>query len=78
MKQIVMLRGINLGPNRRVSMAELRKLLGAAGYEDVRTYVQSGNVVLSSGAEPSGLERECADLISERFGFKRAGGRADP
>jgi uncharacterized protein (DUF1697 family) len=69
MKQIVMLRGVNLGPNRRVPMAELRTLLSGAGYEDVRTYVQSGNVVLSSSAQASELERECARLISERFGF---------
>jgi uncharacterized protein (DUF1697 family) len=70
MKQIVMLRGINLGSTRRVPMAELRKLLGGAGYEDIRTYVQSGNVVLSSDADPAELERECAGLISERFGFE--------
>jgi uncharacterized protein (DUF1697 family) len=70
MKQIVMLRGINLGPTRRVPMAELRGLLTGAGYENVRTYVQSGNVVLSSQADPAEIERECAGLISERFGFE--------
>ena len=65
-----MLRGINLGPARRVPMAELRALFAEAGYEDVRTYVQSGNVVLGSNAEPAELEREAAALISERFGFE--------
>ena len=64
-----MLRGINLGPNRRVPMADLRALFGEAGYEDVRTYVQSGNVVLESTAKPADLEREAAALISDRFGF---------
>jgi uncharacterized protein (DUF1697 family) len=64
-----MLRGINLGPNRRVPMAELRALLREAGYADVRTYVQSGNVVLESTAKPAELEREAAVLIAERFGF---------
>ena len=64
-----MLRGINLGPNRRVPMADLRALFADAGYEDVRTYVQSGNVVLESTAKPAELEREAAKLISERFGF---------
>ena len=47
-RRIVLLRGINLGPNRRVPMAELRELFSGAGFEDVRTYVQSGNVVLST------------------------------
>ena len=45
---VAMLRGINIGPNRRVPMADLRTLLTEAGYEDVRTYVQSGNIVLAS------------------------------
>jgi uncharacterized protein (DUF1697 family) len=69
-RQVLMLRGINLGPSRRVPMADLRDLFAQAGYTDVRTYVQSGNVVLGdasrTGAE---LEREAAALISKRFGF---------
>jgi uncharacterized protein (DUF1697 family) len=68
-RQIILLRGINLGPNRRVPMAELRALLGEAGYENVRTYVQSGNVVLDSDASPVELEARTAKLICERFGF---------
>jgi uncharacterized protein (DUF1697 family) len=68
-QQVIMLRGINLGPNRRMPMADLRALFADAGYEDVRTYVQSGNVVLESTAKPAELERETAALISERFGF---------
>jgi uncharacterized protein (DUF1697 family) len=68
-RQVIMLRGINLGPTRRVPMADLRALLTDAGFEDVRTYVQSGNVVLESAAKPAALERETAALISERFGF---------
>jgi uncharacterized protein (DUF1697 family) len=69
MQQVLMLRGINLGPSRRVPMAELRALFADAGYEDVRTYVQSGNVVVGSDAKPAVLEREAAALIAERFGF---------
>jgi uncharacterized protein (DUF1697 family) len=68
-QQVIMLRGINIGPARRVPMADLRALFADAGYEDVRTYVQSGNVVLESTAKPAELERETAALISERFGF---------
>jgi uncharacterized protein (DUF1697 family) len=70
MRQVAMLRGINLGPNRRVPMADLRALFADAGYEDVRTYVQSGNIVLGSSASPADLEREAQRLISERFGFE--------
>lgn len=64
-----MLRGINLGPNRRVPMADLRALLTEAGYTEVRTYVQSGNVVLGSPAKAADVQRQLTTLISERFGF---------
>ncbi len=65
-----MLRGINLGSKRRVPMADLRTLFTGAGYEDVATYVQSGNLVVGSLAVADELERESARLISERFGFE--------
>jgi len=64
-----MLRGINVGGNRRVPMAELRALLTGSGYEDVATYVQSGNIVLSADVATTELESSVSALISERFGF---------
>jgi uncharacterized protein (DUF1697 family) len=69
-RHVLLLRGINLGGKRRVPMADLRALLTDAGYEDVATYVQSGNVVLKSTARPAELEPAVASLITERFGFE--------
>jgi uncharacterized protein (DUF1697 family) len=66
---VALLRGINLGAKRRVPMADLRALLGEAGYEDVRTYVQSGNIILGSSDRPAEVEPALRTLISERFGF---------
>jgi len=66
---VAMLRGINLGGRRRVPMAELRTLLTDAGYDDVRTYVQSGNIVLANPAKPAEVERDLRALIADRFGF---------
>jgi uncharacterized protein (DUF1697 family) len=66
---IVLLRGINLGAKRRVAMSPLRDLLTDAGFEDVRTYVQSGNVVLASHNSPERVGRQSERLISEAFGF---------
>src|SRR5690242_7578408 len=66
----LLLRGINLGPHRRVSMPDPRALLGEAGFADVRTYVQSGNVVLSSRAAPAKVGAQAEALIAERFGFE--------
>jgi uncharacterized protein (DUF1697 family) len=68
-RQVLLLRGINLGPARRVAMPALRDALAEAGYEDVRTYVQSGNVVLSSSKAPEAVRRDSERVISERFGF---------
>lgn len=50
-------------------MAELRQLLTDAGYDDVQTYVQSGNIALTSQAKPAALERDLAKLLEQRFGF---------
>jgi uncharacterized protein (DUF1697 family) len=66
---IALLRGINLGSARRVPMGELRERLTGAGYGDVRTLLQSGNVVLSSPAKPDGLAAELEDRLGDWFGF---------
>jgi uncharacterized protein (DUF1697 family) len=50
---VVLLRGINVNPTTKVAMADLRGLLEALGYTSVRTLLQSGNVLLSSGKRPS-------------------------
>jgi uncharacterized protein (DUF1697 family) len=50
-------------------MPELRSLLAEAGFSDVRTYVASGNVVLSSSSDPAGVAAEAERLIADRFGF---------
>lgn len=49
---IALLRGINVGGNKMMSMADVREKLTAAGYEDVRTLLQSGNVIFKSRRPP--------------------------
>jgi uncharacterized protein (DUF1697 family) len=70
MRQIVLLRGVNIGPRNRIAMPRLRGVLERAGFEDVATYVQSGNVVLTSGLEPERLAAECARLIADELGLE--------
>ncbi len=70
MRQLLLLRGINLGPHRRIAMPALRDVLRDAGFGDVRTYLQSGNVVLSSDAAPVELAAACERLLAERFGHQ--------
>jgi uncharacterized protein (DUF1697 family) len=68
----VLLRGINLGSRNRVAMPDLRQRLQEAGMDDVGTYLQSGNVVVSSDASPEALARDCERVIEAGFGLKIA------
>jgi uncharacterized protein (DUF1697 family) len=69
MRQVALLRGINLGPKRRVPMADLRSRLTDAGYEDVATYVQSGNIVLDAKLKPAALAAALGDELQSWYGF---------
>jgi uncharacterized protein (DUF1697 family) len=66
---IVLLRGINLGKARRVQMGTLRELLSGHGHRDVRTLLQSGNVVLESPSAGVRLERELEAQLEAGLGF---------
>jgi uncharacterized protein (DUF1697 family) len=66
-RQIALLRGVNVGGNKRVEMARLRALLEELGYRDVRTYVNSGNVVFSG---PRRSEKQLEAAIAKAFGFE--------
>jgi uncharacterized protein (DUF1697 family) len=67
MRQVVLLRGVNLGSRNRVAMPALREMFKRAGFGDVRTYLQSGNVVLASDSSPGVLAAQCERLVAEAF-----------
>lgn len=69
---MVFLRGVNLGPTRRLSMPELREVLGSAGYPGVRTYLQSGNLVLDADDRPDQLAERLQNVIEQSFGLQTA------
>lgn len=70
MRLIVLLRGVNVGGAKKVPMPRLRELLEAEGFEDVATYVQSGNVVLSAGGRsPARVGSAIERAIEAEFGF---------
>jgi uncharacterized protein (DUF1697 family) len=68
-QHIVLLRGINLGSRNRIAMPALRAAFEAAGFADVRTYVQSGNVVLSSSATGAEVTGKVQRVIAKEFGL---------
>ncbi|WP_371618534.1 DUF1697 domain-containing protein [Streptomyces sp. NBC_00454] len=71
-KYAALLRGINVGGNKKVPMAELRTVLAGLGHTDVETYLQSGNAVFATAAKkaPEALARELEAAIEAHFGFR--------
>ena len=66
---VALLRGINLGARNKVPMGQLRSSLTAAGFEDVATYVQSGNVVLRRrGGSADEVAAEIEQQVANDFG----------
>jgi uncharacterized protein (DUF1697 family) len=64
---VALLRGINLGARNRVSMADLRALFADVGFEDVATYVQSGNVVFKTSLAESDVIQAVEEQITRRL-----------
>src|SRR6476620_7378896 len=66
---VLLFRGINVGGNKIVKMETLRKVLGEAGFGDVATYIQSGNVVLTSDKDEDAVVATVTKVFDETFGF---------
>ena len=66
---IVLFRGINVGGNKVVKMELLRAMLGELGFGDVATYIQSGNVVLTSDGTVGVVSEAIEGAFSGAFGF---------
>jgi uncharacterized protein (DUF1697 family) len=70
-RHVALLRGINVGRGKRITMDRLRALCRQLGYPDAVTYLQSGNVIFTAtparaGQLPSALERLIADELEMR------------
>ena len=67
---ICLLRGVNVGGNNRIKMAEFRAFLGSLGFGHVETYVQSGSAVFTSElGDCASVRRQIADAFHPKFGF---------
>jgi uncharacterized protein (DUF1697 family) len=71
-QHILLLRGINLGSSNRIAMPALRNALLADGFDDVRTYLQSGNVIASRVGKADDAARRVEKLIAKEFGLEIA------
>ncbi|HEX8624961.1 MAG TPA: DUF1697 domain-containing protein [Allosphingosinicella sp.] len=66
---IALLRAVNVG-GRKLPMAELRALCAELGWEDVETYIQSGNIVFTAPRKADSVEAQLEEAIKERFGME--------
>lgn len=70
---VCLLRGINVGGNNKLPMKELRSLLEVLGLENVKSYIQSGNVVFQSDrTDKATLSKEISAAIEKDHGFAPA------
>ena len=67
-RYLALLRGINVGGRNKVAMADLRDLAAGLGHSDVATYIQSGNLLFTSGGllkvTDFGIARSISDSVS--------------
>lgn len=68
---ITLFRGINVGGHNMLPMKELKVVLEKSGCQEVRTYIQSGNVILASSiSDPAKLARRVSAAVSKSHGFE--------
>jgi uncharacterized protein (DUF1697 family) len=69
MKYVALLRGINVN-GRKVDMKTLAELFVSLGFSEVKTYINSGNVIFESGGKPELVKSKIESAIRKEFGFE--------
>ncbi len=69
---VLLIRGINVGGKNKVPMPALKQLLEKQGFENVRTYIQSGNVVLDSTLDANALASRVEQALPAKFTLDRS------
>jgi len=64
-----LLRGINVGGNKKVPMADLKKLFEKLGFTNVKTLLNSGNALFASDEKKAALHGKIEKAMAEKFGF---------
>ena len=67
---VALLRGVNVGGNNMISMTSLKQSFEAAGFTDVKTYINSGNIIFTTKeSDPRKLERKVEQMVSKEYGL---------
>ena len=68
---VALLRGINVGGKNLIKMTDLKSCFEALGFEDVNTYIQSGNVLFSADkSDQAKLTKRIEEALSKTFNYK--------
>lgn len=68
-RKVGILRGINVGGKRKILMHDLKSMCDNLELENVKTYIQSGNLIFNSDKPNTELENDLEKAIAEKFGF---------
>lgn len=64
---VLLLRGINVGGKNKLSMADLQATLETLGYQNVSTYIASGNIIIRSDKTPAAIKKEVETMLPQTF-----------
>lgn len=67
MQHLALLRGINVGGNNIIKKEALKKLFEDCGFTDVRTYIQSGNILFSTSKSKTAATKAIADALEQKM-----------
>lgn len=67
MKYIVLLRGVNVSGSNIIKMADLKQILEGKGFDQVHTYIQSGNLIVESKKSTKSVSQEISAIIENEF-----------
>ena len=69
MEYVALLRGINVGGTNKVVMSELREQVAGVGYTNVRTYINSGNLLFEAEAPREDVAQAVEDILARHYDF---------
>ena len=69
MRYVLLLRGVNVGGKNKVVMSELKELLGREGFSDVDSYINSGNLFLTSNESAEKIVLKVEKVLEENYEF---------
>ena len=69
MRYVLLLRGINVGGKNKVVMSELKELLRGEGFSDVDSYINSGNLFLTSDESAEKIVLKVEKVLEENYEF---------